>query len=602
MLLLHDGLSYRNLAFLSGRFVYTGTVQFSLPAEDRLDSCIGGFSFSISSPSLSYPRPAASGVESCFVGFNLKMASGLLPAPFDMVSLLTAGGTSVQVRIQAVDDGNGGFFLRAVRGAGTRIFLESPPLPCDKWVFLEIQIRTSLSQGRVVIRANGVEIARAENLNTETGLSDRYWDTVKIGASSSRLVSISDIYLCDARADHGKTYSTFLGNSRSRRIRTTKHREANWSNSATPTGKYRIVWKMGQSNQTGVGVSSSSAKWRTKNDKVKIWDRIQGPAAFRDLEAKKNTSGFFFIPPVSTVWGPEMRMAERIASFYEQSDVVDIPHVVMVKDTQDGSFLFPYIADYCWNPTVPNNLYNGTGSPRGCALTDLLSAVTALGGWGAIERVDIFWYQGEADSLFEVSALAYYENLKLFLDTVSSDIPSYVPRQFYITRLHPRSNSGLLFLNRIREDQKRLCEERGYEIIESDNVQITPYGLHMEEEGYNTLGDSYFERWVENQPFSEYLTDTSTGTVIDSLFVETSVVKNSKISFDVASVLGVWPLMGISPMVYAQSSAPIVLEVSIGSHEIGVSIPSGASWSLQTSTYHVVDQQESLRLPASLSL
>lgn len=602
MLLLHDGLAYRNLAFLAGRFSYTGTVQFALPAEDRVDTCIGGLSFSVSTPSLSYPRPAVSGVESCIVGFNLKMASGLLSAPFDLISVLTAGGSSAQTKVQAVDDGNGGFLLRAVRGSGTRTFLESPPLQCNEWLFVEVLVRTSLSQGKVVIRVNGTEIARAENLNTETGVSDRYWDTVKIGASSSRLVSISDLYVCDARQDHGRIYSTFLGQSRSRKIRAVKHRHAEWSNSATPTSKYRIVWLLGQSNQTGVGLSTSSTKWRSKNDKVRIWDRIQGAPAFRSLEATKNTSGFFFLPPTSTVWGPEMRFAERIATLYEQSDVVDVPHVVFVKDTQDGSFVFPYIADYCWNPTIPNNLYNGTASPRGCALTDLVSAVTSLGGWGVVERVDIYWYQGEADSLFEVSALAYYDNLKLLFDTISSDIPGYVQRQFYVTRIHPRSNPGLVYKDKIREDHRRICMERGYEVVESDNVQITPYGLHMEEEGYNTLGDSYFEKWLSNQSFAEYLTDTQTGSVVDSLFIETSVVKNLGISFNTSCKLGVWPVIGISPGVYSQSSVPVTLDVLFGDIEAQIPIPTGATWTLQATALPVVTQQESLALPARLSL
>jgi hypothetical protein len=602
MLLLHDGLAYRNAAFLAGRFTSSGTVQFALPAEGRSDTCIGGLSFSIAAPSLPYPRPAEGGVETCILGFNLKMAPGLLPAPFDLVSILTVGGTSLQVKIQAVDDGAGGFFLRAIRGSGTRMFLDSPSLPCDEWVFLEFLVRISLGQGKVVIRANGTEIARAENLYTETGVSERDWDTVKVGASSSRLVSISDLYLCDARTGHGRVFETFLGNCRSRKIRASKHLWTEWSNSAVPTAKHRIIWLMGQSNQTGVGTSLSSTKWRSPNSKVLIWDRIQGPAAFRSLEATKNTSGFFFLPPNSLLWGPEMRFAERIASLYEQSGVPDVPHVVIVKDTQDGSFLYPYIADYCWNPLVPNNLYNGTGSPRGCALTDITSAVTALGGWAQIERVDIFWYQGEADSLYEVSTSAYYENLKAFLSTVSLDIPSYVPRKFYISRIHPRSNPGLLFLDRIRETQRRVCSEEGYTEVETDDVKITAYGLHMEEEGYSTLGDSYFEHWLKNQPFAEYLQDASSLPTVDSLFIEAETSGGQEISFSVSAALGVWPMMAFSPSVYSQSSAPAALSVSVAGKSAVVSVPSGVSWTLLSTAFPAVDQQEAFKLASSLSL
>jgi hypothetical protein len=525
MLVWHDSLGYRSLAFLAATYpTFTGTPVVG-QAHERAAAKSVGQSGSITSPVVS---PAQT---SCTTGFLMKLAGLNVAGTSTLLEFRALGSVQVLVKVRPATDG---FYLQFEKGIGLDILLRTSKLPINTWVFLEVQVTFSQSQGKIVVRADGQEVSRAEGLDTEAGITDNGWDQVRLGlAHAGTTPRFADFYICDDRLDHGKTFTTFLGKVTHASLFTGTAKTRQWSHSlvpANPTAKHRLVVFAGQSNFGGRISSTSSSRWRNPNTKIQIWDRLSGSPAWRSMSATVNTSGMYGLSLGFA--GPEMRFAERLAAFYEATSDPAIPNTKIVKGTQDGSMLFPTTGDMCWNPNVSNNLWSGPPSPpsRGCLYNDIIAAVTALGGWSTIERVDFFWLQGESDAIWTIATAAYRDTLTYFFSRVVFDLPA--PVKFHVVRLHPQlytgtapDSLGFYYRDVIRSIQWDAPNFIANCVrIDQDTCQISIGDYtHLTELGYDTLGDLCFESWLQAQDFSGYVSDYSTLSATDERWIGTTV-------------------------------------------------------------------------------
>lgn len=575
MLLWHDSLGYRDVNYFAVQYPgYAGTPTAGNPHVIQGSKALGG-TFAFSTPVRSPAPSVQDGSEACIVGFLLRIESpSAIPVPYSTLLEVRRAGT-VQIRMMVVQNDTSSFNLQVQRGNNDDILLTTKPIAKNEWVFVEIKSTILLSGGKVIIHLNGTEFARVEGVKTETDLSvNRYWDSVKLSCQGY----LADLYVLDGRLTHGKSFATFLGRVKHSKIACGAERVLEWANHPNPTNKYRIVVLAGQSNFTGRGLTTSSANWRSPNTKIKIWDRITHayPGQWDDIKPTANTSGMFLVPPISQFWGPEMRFAERVCQFYEAAAFSGNPNVRIVKCDQDGSYLFPAFQDYTWDKNTPNNLYSGnpnySGTQRGGLWGtgplpgDLPNAVTSIaGGWASIERVDFMWYQGESDSVFQVSADSYLTRLLAFFAQVDLDIP--VPVTFHLVRIHrdsavgPGPNlGGAWFKEVVRAAQDQMPQLRtDVRAISVDDCEMHPDQIHLSNNGYDKLGDKCFESWMPAQNFSSYIDDYATLSFIDDLWIGSSANKPaSRALFAPSGREGTInaPVVAASSQMHAESVAP----------------------------------------------
>lgn len=585
MLIWHDSLGYKASAYFYAQYPgASGSPTFLNTHQDLGRYSMGGTFGIRTEPSL-LPSPMEA---ICIFGIRIRSTvTGL--AAGSLIQVMTSNNTSLQVQVNTVLTATG-WYLEILRGTGQEILLRTPVVPVNQWVFLEVLVRTSISQGKIVVRYDGTEVARAENITTETGISDRYWDSVNLSIQTNGF-RLSDFYLLDGREDSGKTFSTFLGPVTASKIQAARATRREWVNTVSSNQKTRLVVIAGQSNMEGRITAGSSPNWRNPNPVVEIWDRITGAAAFRPLHAPLNTGGSLSDPVAPMFSGPEMRMAERIAQFYESSGITTTPKVKIIKGAKDASYLFPWTANFCWNPSVVNNLYNGPGpAPRGNLLADIALAVFDLGGWGNIERVDFFWYQGESEALYDIASALYYGMLTNFFNTIRADIGGLAPLQFHVVRLHKDHERGLgpdmggfWFVDRMRQVQKAFCERAAdSKMLDIDKATIDGVGLHMQGDGYDTIGDIMFESWLAEQEFAAAISDYETQPTVDPYYIATDENSGARIDFSVSGrrQLGLSPVLSVAAHLHAQSpSSPWVSATPLcGPREFPPILADSASW------------------------
>lgn len=522
MLVWHDSLGYHSLGyFLANYPTAVGTPTLEAAHERASGKAISG-TVTFDTPTL----PVAQ--DTSIVGLLIKI-DGTVATANTVFQWRTAGASSLQVRARA-RGGNGGFYLQFERGLNEDILLRTAVIPYGTWVFLEMKVTFSQSEGKIVVRVDGQEVSRVEGLKTELTLTDRGWDSFQLQNyfPGATLSSIADLYLCDGQATHGKTFQTFLGKTTNTKLLVGETTRMDWGTDldAGVTGKTRLIIFAGQSNFTGRGLSTSSPLWRSPNPVVQIWDRLShaAPGQWEDLTATVNTAGMFLPSPVA-MYGPEMRFAERMAQLLERSGTVGISSSVkIIKGTQDGSYIAPFTEDYTWYPGVTNNLYNGIGSPRGCLLGDISNAVTALGGWSNIESVDFLWLQGESDAIYTAATAVYRQLLTAFFDLVRADIMA--PLNIYLFRIHKDlytgvapDSFGFFWRDTIREIHWTLP---GVYHVSIDDCEISGDLTHLSEAGFNKLGDVAFDAWFARQNFASRIDDYSTETSVDQLWLGTN--------------------------------------------------------------------------------
>jgi hypothetical protein len=601
MLLWHDSFGYAHTDHFAFQYPsYVGTPSTVAHRVQGSRALTGAF-LRFSLPTLTAPL-----TDTCIIGLLLNVSS-IDPSWNNLIEIRTSGGSSIQVRflLESIDANY--FQIRVERGQNDDLLLVSPHLEKNKWMFLEIKATILTSEAKIILRLDGTEIARAEGLRTEAGVVDRHWDSIRISTTNP----IADLYLLDDKSDHGLTYTTFLGPVKHSKFICGKEQSWEWANTLAPvigSAKTRLVVLAGQSNMLGRGFSASSVRWRSLNTKIRIWDRIQHAAAWDSLKALANTSGMFLVPPVSTFWGPEMRFAERVALLYENAALSGTPSVRIVKGAQDASYLFPTVADFCWNPGVANNLYNGNPvSGRSSLLLDVQAAVADLGGWSNIERVDFFWYQGESDSLNAIAPF-YYGYLKQLMAQVRLDF--LAPLTIHVLRIPTRSSfvtaqgfNG----NLIREFQRDYAREfSDARMLDLDGCDMPLNDIHHTELGFDKVGDVVFESWVREQNFRTYIDDYSAAAALDDLYIASSVLKPASLaSFSPEgreSALNS-PCLGLASKMQASSPAPGVTFINEAG---GILFPgvlvSTASWQNFRQTVARIQKPEELEVPIKLHL
>ncbi len=502
MLLLLDSLNYPAI----GQFPYTvrsGTLTANQPHERAAGRAIsGGGEFDL---------PAMPTSSTAVLGVLVKL-SGSVPTNglplFQLISSLVPGTPQVRCRIRGIAPYA---YLQFERGNNADVLLRTPWVPFDRWFYLEVKVTLAGGEGKIVVRLNGVELCRAEGLQTELDPAIlRGWDTVRMAVNSST-AALADLYLCNEDLAHGARYAgAFLGKTTASKLTAgPKIGDFYWGSNPATVSRKRLVVLAGQSNMTGRITSNVSSSWRSPNAKIRIWDRITQAPGWNSLRACSNTSGYYGPGTLNTLAGPEMRLAELLAQHYESTGLSTVPETYIVKGVQDGSAIGPMTPDYCWSPTVLGNLYNDLSSPRGCLLGDITAAAGALGGWSNVERVDFFWYQGETDGILESLAMGFYDATNAFLDQIQADIP--VPVTFHIVRLHHAiyqgsPGFGIYWLPHIRECQERIARERSdCRLINVDAAPISNDYLHLQADSYNIVGELFYESWLREQPFHQYL-------------------------------------------------------------------------------------------------
>jgi hypothetical protein len=589
MFLWHDSLDYQFGTYLAAQYPgCSPSLLTNRPHETLGKAAIeGNGSFTL--PALSYPRPAEAGVETMVIGFLFRphtVLSGTL------LEILTAGGTSTQLRVRGR-----GLQVQIERGSAEEILAISPTLQASTWVFLELLVRFDLTDGEVILRANGTVITRRSGIRTEMSSANRFWDTVRLDPLGGRM---ADLYLLDGRG----APSGFLDKHTHSKISMGETIERGWCDNPAPLNKWRLIVMAGQSNETGNITTHSLSPWRNPNPKVQIWDRITIPAspAFRPLDAGVNTSGMFFLPPGDVVWGPEMQLAENICLFYENQLETAAPNIGIIKGTQNGSFLFPFNPDYCWNPAVTNNLWNGYASPRGTLNFDIVTAVATLpGGWASVERVDFFWYQGESDSIFTVATASYRENLEAFFTQVRLDIPA--PTTFHIIQVHKDhewgtgpDSWGLWYIDAIRQIQKDfVAAHSDTRLLNVDHAEIDSYKIHMTEAGYNTIGDVHFQAWLKEQELSDWLLDYGTHPNPDERYIASAGTGIAR--FSPSSLRGVTntPSRSVACNLHARSTGTFPIIPIYGTTELPQMNVAASSWQNYRTYLAEVTLPESLK-------
>jgi len=133
-----------------------------------------------------------------FIGFGYRPATN---ASFDL--LRVRGDVSGNLAVVRVES----YVLSVQDGSGATVYTHEPSLPGSAWSYLELEVKLGTSDGRIVLRINGVEMFAADAIDTQhgsnTGMEECRW--LDVSQSTQR---VDDIYICD---DTGESQNTFLG-------------------------------------------------------------------------------------------------------------------------------------------------------------------------------------------------------------------------------------------------------------------------------------------------------------------------------------------------------------------------------------------------------
>lgn len=527
MLLWHDSLDYRSGSLLAARyttasgFFVTGTH----PQSGKKSLQTLGNSATLVKQ-VSQPDPNAGGAEVCIIGMLFWASLYPTSTGFAFIDIQTAG-SAVQVRVRAVPVA-GKTVLQFFKANDQLLLHQSSAIDFTTARYIELVVRIGTS-GYIELYIDGVLDSRADYINTQPNTSS-YWAQVQIIPASSGLNSfarIADLYIADAVIENGKkTFSKPLGRVMGTRLAVGSTAEnSTWAPTSTFGNKYRLIVLAGSNNNHGrgqypVGVTPP---WRPFNTSVQIWRRSGTSYAFAPLQAGVNTYGFFLTGTPPAYWGPEMMLAEKIASLFESAEESASPNVRIIKLCQDSSLLdeVDKSPQYSWLPTQTGSLYQQS-------MSQLNAAATALGGWSAVDSIDFFWHQGETESLSSEAVSSLPALTTSLFNKFQTDIP--VTIRFTRVLLSKKINAPTYYeIERVRNILSASTIPGS--LIEMDEFPLQD-SIHFTNQGYNALGEKYFEIWKNNLPLASYLSDYFTLSAVDSLYIASGFQKSATFNSD----------------------------------------------------------------------
>ena len=553
MLLWHDGLDYNaGSTYFAAQYpssvgISSGAHQHS--GKQAIASSNGFFR-------VDHATPSGFGSDTATVGFYLKLETGSVPAQNStFLEFKTSGGTTKLLFSLACYDS--GFRVEC------RTKTYTPELQYNKFYFVEIKTTFSSSQGRIVMRVNGTEVSRVENIDTSGGVA-AWAQTVFTLLAPPAVFRISDLYVCDGTGTN-KTFTTFLGPISSRKHAFVTNFNRGWG--PVNTGKYRLVFAAGQSNIDG-GSAVIVPAWRNPTPMVPIWNT--GTNAWEPMNAGVNTWGHLYFPAsVRLPWvGFEMAFAERVAQFYEASGASST-NVRVIKLGVGASTVIPGNTSNSWHPT--------TLGLHSQAVAQVQAAVAALGGAGNIESMDLFWYQGETETFWTPSVetfpgLFYDWTLAVLTQFAAAFSPISV--RFHLVRIH-RYFSEVFpdMVGKIRSRQEYLAGVLNIPVVSVDDLKSD--GTHIYGSGVNSLGDLFFDRWLEAQDFPAFVQDETALVSPDGLRLGSHGTKSLRLSQSQDNKLDLIhsPVLSVSPRMFCEAT-PGTLTASLGGKSLGT-IPVG---------------------------
>lgn len=474
----------------------------------------------------------APGTDVCLVGFAALMrpqATGGI-----VVSTQTAGSLHRQVEVIYRARGSR-FYFDVVRVSPTGVFeevlLSTATYSHGDWNYFELRVVFSQSGGVVEWRANGFTEGRVQNVRTESDPNiSRGWARVGFGVVNlnSTPTLLADVYvLNEVNGSTAPKWARFLGDVSGVPLFPDALKPGGADNSwvinprPQSTGsKMHLCILSGQSNMEGMADLPLPPGIRNVNPYIQVWDRITQAPGPNSLVAGYNNNGAFlsnFGGP-RAIAGAEMSFAEALATYYQQLPSTTAPTgLILLKDAQSASSLYPNIPDICWDPGTPGNLYNDytgiAGPARGNLKNDITQLVAYYGGWNNFDTVDFFWYQGEAESSYTFAVVEYAARLQAFFDLIQSDFPLAKFRLF-IFQIH-RDVAPAYFPQRevIRAYQRQfVLNNKNAYLLSVDHLPIGPDGIHFAAPGYAAIGSRVmFEAWLKVQNYTKEIADYATG-------------------------------------------------------------------------------------------
>lgn len=598
MLLWHDSLDYKPLFFGS---TYPGSIGIFPDSAHEVSGRKG-----LASQAGQFSLPLTPSSDTCILGFlyNLDVAS----APTDGQTLLEFNSIGNLPKLKAVlRTSADGFKIQFQRAAGGEFLLVTRTLPYSTWLFLEFRVVFQDSQGSIVVRVDGVESDRVENVTTDPNTLVG-WGTLifHLRAASTGLARMADLYVCDS-SGASKTHRTFLGKVLSSRLFPYVLQTDPFGWGVNPGGKYRLICILGQSNAQGNGrVPWAGQTWRNPNPYLPIWNaRTQ---AFEPLEAGANATGIITQGNASYAdrFGAEMAFAEEIALLCERSGVASPGNYRLVKSAQDGSTVLAGYPDFItWDPSTTNSLYQIT-------VTELGNAIAALGGISNIESIDYFWYQGESEGLLNIGLLPfpgdYFTQTFVILIGLANLFP--VPSRVHIIKIHKSipeysNNQGEIVRSRQSLVYSLLGVATGA-FLDIDHLVTGPDHLHLSELSLDHLGIQMFQDWIEFQDYGKFLTDEFF-TSYDAKWIGSNSAGTSA-SFIPAiyNQLGMIhsPVLAATSRTYSESSSDGKhLAVDVGKIRLSdTAIPTASAWTLGRSQNAGIFSPEDITETITLSL
>ena len=568
-----DSFHYSSTGFVQQRYPAASGIFAGFPGRVSSRTCVG----TSLSGSLTIPIGPASGVgsEQFTFGLWLKFLPTLLPNIGGRVLFAAARfGTLEQLSIYLEAVGSLVRFVIIARGqwngtdyAGSKEILKSSAFSITDWVFVEVSSSIS-SNGFVSIRLNGVEDCRVENTPTDMATTGNGWSRVVLTPSSGGGGSllIAELYLLDGvQGLGGGRYTKPLGLVEASRQLPFGPHDGGWAPSGD--GKFELVVIAGEINANGRG-SGTTGRWRSPNTKVPIWERRQGSAAFRALEAGVNTFGFF-LPTNQPNWGPEMRLAELIASQHEKGSAA-APNVRLLKFCQDTSTVgpFPGQEEFSWDPNAIGGLFQ-------LSMAELQAAVTSLGGWSQIGRIHWMWIQGERESSFGLS----YADLISRTNALFTAVQAACSCPVVFTRLVSTDRyDSFLFpaIEKVREAQKSPAM-LGTAIAYEDPTLVAK--MFFDNDSLDDLGRRLFERWLVGRDMPRLIQDYFYALPVDNDYLEKLAPGSITLSSVAEGLPNMHsPVLGIGSFLHAREASGGDVEIAFGSNEVVATVPASGSW------------------------
>lgn len=559
MLLWHDGLNYpAGSTFLAAHYPVSGGLTSS-PHRDSGKRAVQSSNGFLVVP---HASPTGVGSDTATVGFYIRLDTPSQPANNStFLEFKTAGGTTKLLFN----------FLTTASGfkVESKSKVQSPQLAYSKYYFVEIQTLFS-SNGKIILRVDGTEVARSENVDTTGGVT-AWGQTVFTFFAPPALIYLSDIYVCDATGTN-KTFATFLGPISSRKHAFTAGFNQGWG--PVNTGQYRVTLAAGQSNMDG-GSPVIVPAWRSPNAFVPIWNTATN--AWEPVEAGVNSWGHLYFPAnVRLPWiGPEMAFAEEVAKLYEASGASS-SNVRFIKMGFGASTVLPAShPSLGWHPSIAGGLHSQ-------AVTHTLAAIAALGGPSAVEAIDLFWYQGETETFYEPSVdnfpgpfyVATVEVLNQFVVAFSP-----IPVRIHLVRIHRYFTEFFAgMVEAIRSRQEYLASFLGSPVISVDDFLSD--GAHLYGAGMNGFGRAMFTRWLAAQNYPSLVQDELTLLSPDARWLGSNGTKTLSLSQSRNNKLDLInsPVLAASPSMFCEATTG-TLQASLGGKALGaISVPNLSPW------------------------